>query len=63
MFKALFEDGDVPGERMFSFKSKQNKMSTNQLSLQNTPTSKHKSINSHQYNKDVQEICVPQGIG
>lgn len=59
----MFEDGDVPGERMFSFMSKQNKTSTSQLSLQNTPTSKYKSINSHQYNKDIQEICVPQGIG
>lgn len=25
MFIALFEDGDVPGERMFSFNSKQRK--------------------------------------
>lgn len=27
LFIALFEDGDVPGERMFSFQSKQSKTS------------------------------------
>lgn len=40
MFAALFEDGDVPGERMFSFNSKQRKISTSQLSTPKTPTSK-----------------------
>lgn len=41
---ALFEDGDVPGERMFSFNSKQTKTSKSKSCLQKTPTSLKTSI-------------------
>lgn len=47
LFTALFEDGDIPGERMFSFQQRQ------------TPTSKKRIIKSgknHHDNKDDREI-------
>lgn len=56
--KALFEDGDVPGELMFSFHSKQNKTLT--CSIKNAQQSKN-----HQYNnKDDQKMCniCPEGF-
>ncbi|XP_027845326.1 origin recognition complex subunit 2 isoform X1 [Aphis gossypii] len=51
--KALFEDGDVPGERMFGFHSKQNKRHTTN---QKNTISQHSE--NHQYhNKDEQKVC------
>lgn len=38
----LFEDGDVPGERMFGFNSKQRKSITNKISDLKAPTCKNK---------------------
>lgn len=43
LFTALFVDGDVPGERMFSFNLNHRKSSTNQLSLPKTPANKIKN--------------------
>lgn len=67
---ALFEDGDVPGERLFSFNSKQTKTS---MSFQKTPTSlktSTKNVASSQleknqdFNKDNEKVynIHPQGI-
>uniref|UniRef100_A0A2S2QWT3 Uncharacterized protein n=1 Tax=Sipha flava TaxID=143950 RepID=A0A2S2QWT3_9HEMI len=56
--KALFVDGDVPGECMFSFNSKHRKSSTNQLSIPKTPASKKKMntiIGIKQHNKSHQD--------
>lgn len=73
MFTALFEDGDVPGERMFSFNSKLKTTSTNKSCSQKTPTTIRKSTkkemcqqlikNKQDYNKDDQKISNinPQG--
>jgi len=59
LFIALFEDGDVPGERMFGFHSKQNKKHT--TNKKNT-TSQHSE--NHQYhNKDEQKVCNTRSQG
>ncbi|KAL5243229.1 hypothetical protein ACI65C_010639 [Semiaphis heraclei] len=47
--KALFEDGDVPGECMFSFQSKQNKTPTSTKKYRTSQPSK----NLHYHNKDI----------
>jgi len=59
LLTALFEDGDVPGERMFSFHSKQNKR---HITNKKNSTSQHSE--NHQYhNKDEQKVfnICPQG--
>lgn len=64
----MFEDGDVPGERMFSFNSKQTKPSKSSSCLQKTTTSIKNLVNpqiekNQDLNKDdrkVNNIC-PQG--
>lgn len=68
MIIALFEDGDVPGERMFSFNSKQTKSSKSSSCLQKTPTSLKTSIKNvvsprFEKNQDDQKVynIHPQG--
>ncbi|XP_022166769.1 origin recognition complex subunit 2 isoform X2 [Myzus persicae] len=51
--KALFEDGDVPGERMFSFQSKQNKTLT---CMKKNKTSQH-SKDLQYHNNDDKKMC------
>ncbi|XP_060835772.1 origin recognition complex subunit 2 [Rhopalosiphum padi] len=53
--KALFEDGDVPGERMFSFHSKKNKTYTKKS------TSSQHSENHNKDDQKMSNIC-PQAI-
>jgi len=54
LFTALFEDGDVPGERMFSFHSKKNKTYTKKS------TSSQHSENHNKDDQKMSNIC-PQG--
>lgn len=58
LFIALFEDGDVAGERMFTFNLKQKKTPSRKLSPQRTPKSKKKSTKNYQ---DNQAVNHPQG--
>jgi len=53
LFIALFEDGDVPGERMFSFQSKQNK--TPSCIKKNKTSQDSKNLQYH--NKDDRKMC------
>jgi len=52
LFLALFEDGDVPGECMFSFQSKQNKTPTSTKKYRTSQPNK----NLQYHNKDDREI-------
>jgi len=58
----LFEDGDIPGNRMFSFHSKQRQTSTSQISSLKTPTTSKKKPTKNSKSHD-EEKCnfYPKG--
>lgn len=54
MFTALFEDGDIPGERMFSFQQRQTPTSKKQI------TKNGKNFHNNNDDREIFKIS-PQG--
>lgn len=48
LFIVLFDDGDVPGDRMFGFNLKERKPTTSKISPLKTPNSKTKTITKYE---------------